>query len=192
MAELNAPNMEMQPKLSRNGKRLWSKAQKRLIVGEAMRSGISVSVLSRRYDINANLIFRWMKLSGFEAEKKQQLIPVGVIAPPTVSPSKQDQTAKSSPPSSLGGPKHRTRRGLDKALSWFIKAILCVQTKERLDATNFFQRLIRGGIQTHNTIADKAGNAGVAGFFGDAARDDLPVAAGGACCDEGANGFGAP
>jgi len=105
MAELNAPNMEMQPKLSRNGKRLWSKAQKRLIVGEAMRSGTSVSVLSRRYDINANLIFRWMKLSGFEAEKKQLLIPVGVIAPPTVSPSKQDQTAKSSPPSSLGGPK---------------------------------------------------------------------------------------
>jgi transposase len=105
MAETFAPNMDMQPKLSRNRKRLWSKAQKRLIVSEAMRSGTSVSVLSRRYDINANLIFRWMKLAGFEAEKKQQLIPVGVIAPPSVPLLKQDQGGRSSPTLSQGGPK---------------------------------------------------------------------------------------
>jgi transposase len=105
MVELIAPNMDMQPQLSRNGKRLWSKAQKRVIVGEAMRSGTSVSVLSRRYDINANLIFRWMKLAGFETENKQQLIPVGVIAPPSVPPSKRDQTTNASPKLPVGTPK---------------------------------------------------------------------------------------
>lgn len=87
-------NLDMEPRLSRNGKRLWSKAQKRLIVSEAMRPGMSVSKVSRRYDINANLIFRWIKAAGIEVEKKGQLIPIGVIAPPLATTDKQERPAK--------------------------------------------------------------------------------------------------
>jgi transposase len=88
----------MQPKLSRNGKRLWSKAQKQLIVKEALRPDMSVSKVSRRYDINANLIFRWIKAAGFDVEPKGVFVPIGILAPPTsVALDKQVQP---SPPSS--------------------------------------------------------------------------------------------
>jgi len=118
MREIIGDKIDMKPKLSRNGKRLWSKAQKRLIVNEAMKSGMSVSKVSREYDINANLIFRWIKKAGIDVEKKQQLIPVGVISASSVMKRKQESSAllssnlsPSAPPmpslgvSSSGAPK---------------------------------------------------------------------------------------
>jgi transposase len=42
------------------GYRLWTKEEKRQVVAEATRPGMSVSVVSRQYDINANLIFKWI------------------------------------------------------------------------------------------------------------------------------------
>ena len=95
MQELAESIIDMQPRLSRNGKRLWSKAQKRLIVSEATRAGTSVSKVSRRYDINANLIFRWIKAAGIDVKKKQQLIPIGVIAPPLATANEQKHLIKS-------------------------------------------------------------------------------------------------
>ena len=71
---------------------------------------------------------------------------------------------------------------------------LCGQTKDRLDAEYVLEGLIRDGIQTYPAIGDKtrdAGVAGVAGVADHAAGYDLPVAAGGACRDDGDDRFGA-
>jgi hypothetical protein len=58
-------------------------------------------------------------------------------------------------------------------------------------ATIVLERLIRGGIQTHPPVRDKTRDAGVADIADHAAGHDLPVAVGGACRDDGANGIGA-
>lgn len=97
MQEIVESVMSTQPRLSRNGKRLWSKAQKQLIVREALTRGVSVSQVSRRYDVNANLIFRWIKAAEAKAEKKQKLIPVDIVGLPSVAPMKQEQLLSTSP-----------------------------------------------------------------------------------------------
>ena len=49
-------------------RRRWTVEQKRRIVEETQtRKGASVSVVARRYDINANLLFKWKR----EAEADQ-------------------------------------------------------------------------------------------------------------------------
>lgn len=56
-------------------------------------------------------------------------------------------------------------------------------------ATIVLERLIRGGIQTHPFVRDNVRDAGVADAADHATGHDLPVAAGGACHDDGANGI---
>lgn len=41
--------------------RRWSNEQKRQIVSEVGVDGASVSVVARRYDVNANLVFKWKR-----------------------------------------------------------------------------------------------------------------------------------
>ena len=43
----------------RRRRRRWSEARKRLIVAESYHSG--VSVVARRHDVNANLVFSWRR-----------------------------------------------------------------------------------------------------------------------------------
>ena len=48
----------------RNGRRRrrhWTAAEKRRIVEEADAPGASVSVVARRYDLNANMLFTWRR-----------------------------------------------------------------------------------------------------------------------------------
>ena len=105
MQEIVESAISTQPRLSRNGKRLWSKAQKQLIVSEAMKPGVSVSQVSRRYDVNANLIFRWIKAAEAKARKKQQLIPVDIVGLPFVAPCKPDQPTATSSSLTAAAPK---------------------------------------------------------------------------------------
>lgn len=59
-----------------------SKQERRRIAEESLQSGVSVAVLARRYDVNANQVFHWRKLlrEGRLEEKPApaQLIPVKV------------------------------------------------------------------------------------------------------------------
>lgn len=48
-------------KVSRRRRRLWSTDEKRLIVAETRKAGASVSVVARRHDVNANMIFTWRR-----------------------------------------------------------------------------------------------------------------------------------
>jgi hypothetical protein len=40
---------------------VWSAEEKRLICGQARLPGVSVSQVARRYDVNANLVFTWLR-----------------------------------------------------------------------------------------------------------------------------------
>ena len=42
-------------------RRRWSEAQKRQIVSESREPGVSVSVVARRYNVNANQVFTWRR-----------------------------------------------------------------------------------------------------------------------------------
>ena len=42
-------------------RRRWSEAQKRQIVAESREPGVSVSVVARRYNVNANQVFTWRR-----------------------------------------------------------------------------------------------------------------------------------
>ncbi len=48
----------------RRRRRRWSKDEKRRIVAEADAPGASVSVVARRYDLNANMLFTWRRQLG--------------------------------------------------------------------------------------------------------------------------------
>jgi transposase len=87
---------EMTPFVSapRRTTRHWPNEKKRRIVEETMKPGMSVSIVARRHDINANLVFSWRKLyqEGRLGAKagEQSFISVGVVGghvsvPPPIS-----------------------------------------------------------------------------------------------------------
>ena len=83
----------------RRRRRRWSEPRKRLIVAESYQPGVSVSVVARRHDVNANLVFSWRRqyrelarvvggfvpvvVSSTEGAASAKLLPV----PPDIEPS---------------------------------------------------------------------------------------------------------
>lgn len=67
----------------RRRRRFWSDDEKRRIVSQARVPGVSVSAVARRYDVNANLVFKWLRDPRFQplAEESAAFLPVGVVAP---------------------------------------------------------------------------------------------------------------
>ena len=49
---------------ARRGRRLWSDDEKRRIVAETFAPGASVSIVARRHDLNANMLFTWRRQIG--------------------------------------------------------------------------------------------------------------------------------
>lgn len=47
--------------MSKRKKRFWSDEEKREICHQASMAGVSVAQVARRYAVNANLIFKWLK-----------------------------------------------------------------------------------------------------------------------------------
>ncbi len=45
----------------RRRRRRWSEAEKRRIVAESDEPGVSVSLVARRHDVNANQVFTWRR-----------------------------------------------------------------------------------------------------------------------------------
>jgi transposase len=69
--------------------RSWSEALKREIVAASLAPGSSVSVVARRYDVNANQVFAWRKrYRGASTEPATlQLMPVTVTPDRPVEPA---------------------------------------------------------------------------------------------------------
>ena len=59
----------------------WPEALKRQIVAETRRPGSSVSMVARRYDVNANQVFKWRRQYEVGSpERDVRLVPVSVRA----------------------------------------------------------------------------------------------------------------
>jgi len=49
-------------------RRFWSDDEKWTICAQTRVAGVSVASVARRYGVNANLVFRWLKEPGFQVE----------------------------------------------------------------------------------------------------------------------------
>jgi len=76
-------------------KRVWSDDEKCTICVQTLTPGVSVAQVARRYSMNANLIFKWLKdprfapvesgISGVGAVDESIFLPVEIAAPPLES-----------------------------------------------------------------------------------------------------------
>ena len=69
---------------ARRKRRFWSDAEKRMICVQARLPGVSVSQVARRYDVNANLVFSWLRDPRFEpgeeaVEEHAGFLPVEIV-----------------------------------------------------------------------------------------------------------------
>lgn len=72
----------------RRKRRKWSDDEKRMICAQTVVPGVSVAQVARRYDLNANQIFNWLKDAKFAPndhpdEDEATFLPVEVVARPT-------------------------------------------------------------------------------------------------------------
>ncbi|MDB2407949.1 transposase [Jannaschia sp.] len=59
-------------------RRIWADDEKRMICRQARLPGISVSQVARRYDVNANLVFTWLRDARFVPE--EVALPIEALA----------------------------------------------------------------------------------------------------------------
>jgi transposase len=78
---------------ARRRRRLWSEEEKRRIVAETLAPGASVSIVARRHDLNANMLFTWRRQIGAAALRPTgdalTFVPAAITAEaaPAVSPA---------------------------------------------------------------------------------------------------------
>ena len=77
--------------------RFWPEAEKRRIVAETFEPGASVSVVARRNDVNANMVFCWRRTFGDDPAGGRTVFVPAVIAAPEApaSPSRAPAQASS-------------------------------------------------------------------------------------------------
>jgi transposase len=66
-------------------RRIWSDDEKRMICRQARLPGLSVSQVARRYDVNANLVFTWLRDPRFAPEEVEPPIEA-LVADTATSP----------------------------------------------------------------------------------------------------------
>ncbi len=68
----------------RRRRRRWDDDEKRQIVAQTQVPGVSVSRVARRYDVNANMVLKWLRDPRFQAsgEEAASFLPVEVIVEP--------------------------------------------------------------------------------------------------------------
>ncbi len=81
--------------MSRRKKRFWADEEKREICVQATTPGMSVAQVARRYAVNANLIFKWLKDPRFAPEadaldQEATFLPVEIEADAVDEPASID------------------------------------------------------------------------------------------------------
>ena len=78
----------------RRRRRNWSGDEKRMICAQTRLPGVSVSQVARRYDVNANQVFNWLKDPEFAAQQDSEdvgrFLPVEVVEPTVLEPPVAD------------------------------------------------------------------------------------------------------
>lgn len=74
----------------RRRRRNWSDDEKWMICAQTRLPGVSVSQVARRYDVNANQVFNWLKTPEFSARPNDddvaRFLPVEVVEPARPDP----------------------------------------------------------------------------------------------------------
>ncbi len=83
--------VDLSMSMKRRKRRLWDDDEKRRIVAQTRVPGVSVSQVARRYDVNANLVFKWLRDPRFKAAEAEDsgasFLPVEVVAAlPVIEP----------------------------------------------------------------------------------------------------------
>ena len=69
----------------RGRRRIWTDDEKRMICAQTRFPGVSVSQVARRYDVNANQVFNWLKdtrlAAGDEVDDTAGFLPVEIVGP---------------------------------------------------------------------------------------------------------------
>ena len=72
--------------MSKRRRRYWTDDEKRRIVAQARSPGTSVSRVARLCDVNANLVFKWLRDPRFrprhESAEEASFVPVKIVAEP--------------------------------------------------------------------------------------------------------------
>ena len=81
--------------MSRRKKRFWADEEKREICAQVTTPGVSVAQVARRYAVNANLVFKWLKDPRFAPEadafdQEATFLPVEIEADVAVKPEPID------------------------------------------------------------------------------------------------------
>ncbi len=71
-------------------RRVWTDDEKQMVCAQARLPGVSVSQVARRYDVNANLVFTWLRDPRFAPEGSAEsspealgcLLPVEIVEDP--------------------------------------------------------------------------------------------------------------
>lgn len=65
----------------RRVRRFWHEDEKRRIVAQTRVPGVSVSQVARRYDVNANLVFKWLRDPRYQLPEVDgaRFLPVEVV-----------------------------------------------------------------------------------------------------------------
>ena len=69
--------------VARRKRRFWTDDEKQKICAQTRVAGVSVSQVARRYDVNANLVFTWLRDPRFapeeSAEEPAHFLPVAIV-----------------------------------------------------------------------------------------------------------------
>ena len=79
-------------------RRRWSEADRLRIVAESYEPGVSVSVVARRNDVNANLLFTWRRRYGKRATGAGSSGLVPVVVEPAGTPATPTDSATDAGP----------------------------------------------------------------------------------------------
>lgn len=77
MSALVSVDPDATGKVRRRPRRTWSDEEKRQLVALTYEAGTSVSIVARRYDLNANLLFTWRR----EALRAEQMAGAAEASP---------------------------------------------------------------------------------------------------------------
>ena len=83
-------------------KRIWSDDEKRSICAQTLTPGVSVAQVARRYSMNANLIFKWLKDPRFAPSEgglspEERIVLEGVFLPVELDPPALDRPTAPAP-----------------------------------------------------------------------------------------------
>ncbi len=94
--------------MARRRRRNWSDDEKRMICAQTRVRGVSVSQVARRYDVNANQVFNWLKEPRFaDAEPPE---PEPVLLPVEISEARDMTVLRDSPDPATDAPKGKPKR----------------------------------------------------------------------------------